>query len=194
MAPVKQQATMIAALKALGQINAKADDVAGAMLAAVKQAEIKNLTEFSESIAAGYAANGWRYGAGKPTAESAKLQPAPRTVRNYVWEFRVAFGLGVKVHKMDSLYTMRQAVMNARKAQIASRLPQAANDPSAGPLPELKGVVVREAGTLNGGMFHDLAVAYGHLPPTDREAMLAALRRILTRYQRQVDGTLRAVG
>lgn len=172
-----------AALKTLGDFQGRLDDRAKAIFNVVRNAKIRKLEAFNEAVALAYADNGWHTAIGKPKG-NAKTQPAPRTVRTYVWEFRTAFKLGLPVGSMTSLYELRQAVAaNRKKRPIA-----AANDERP---EELKGVSIRQPDTIVGAVFHDIIAVYANLPEADQQSVVAQLNRILHRYQRQVNGSLR---
>lgn len=187
MTKVEATKTLAGVFKSLTGFDAKLDDTAAKIFAVVASARLNTLDSFNAAVKAACETNGWHTAVGRPT-EKATTKPVPRTVRSYVWEFRVAYRMGVKVQTLKTLYELRQAVLKARgklKPQPAS------NDAN---YEALKGVTARSTDKLLGVPFHDAIAVYQHLPEPDQAQFLVQLSRLVDRYKRQVAGTLRLVG
>lgn len=186
MTKVEATKTLAGVFKSLTAFDSRMDDVAGRVFAVVTAAKLNTLEAFNDAVKAAFEANGWHTTVGRPSGKTA-TKPVPRTVRSYVWEFRVAYRMGVKVSSMKSLYELRQAVLKAREK---TRTPAPANDAN---YEALKGVTARSTDKLLGAPFHDAIAVYQHLPEPDQGQFMAQLNRLVDRYKRQVEGTLRLV-
>lgn len=186
MTKVEATKTLAGVFRSLTSFDARMDDIAGRVFAVVSAAKLNTLEAFNDAVRAAFEANGWHTSVGRPT-DKATSKPVPRTVRSYVWEFRVAYRMGIKVTTMKSLYELRQAVLKAREKAKRST-------PANEPIYEaLKGVTVSATDKLLGVPFHDAIAVYQHLPPADQDQFLIQINRLVNRYKRQVEGTLRLV-
>jgi hypothetical protein len=142
---------------------------ADAVLRIVKINKITEVKQFSAAVKAAYAANGWNAGAGRPVKGAAPLKAVPSSVKQYVSTMRAAFRMKLLVQTYTSFYALRSDVSATRVK---------ARRKAADGKPELAGVAVKRADTLNGALFHDLAVLFESLDKGKQGKMIGALDRI----------------
>ena len=124
----------------------KMDNVAGAFMKLVKEENIDTLEKFNPWLALGFEENGWSSVVGRPTPGST-LVPAPRAVKVYASMFRAAFKYGLPVMEFEKIRNLADAIVEKRKevTTLPTKLPD----------PELKGVLLRSTGHMNGALWHD---------------------------------------
>jgi hypothetical protein len=154
------------------------DDVAGAILVAIKDAKATTIVKFMRLVDDAYAANGWNRKIGR-LAPDAKVTPAPRAVRVYVSTIRRAYKLGVKVMKCDGIGQVRAGIKAAQPA------------PAKAAVISIAGVHLNSQGKLNGSPWHDAIVIYQKLPAAKRAAMDRAVKSMATRYGGNVAAKLK---
>jgi len=142
---------------------------ADSVLRSVKQNKIADVKTFSLAVKAAYAANGWNPGAGRPVKGADKLKAVPSSVKQYVSTMRAAFRMKLLVQTYTSFYALRSDV-GATRAKARKKIAEAT--------PELAGVAVKRPDTLNGGLFHDLAVLFDALDKGKQGKMIGALERV----------------
>lgn len=142
---------------------------ADAVLRIVKQNKIADVKSFSAAVKAAYAANGWNPGAGRPVKGAAPLKAVPASVKQYVSTMRAAFRMKLLVPTYTSFYALR-ADVSATRVKARRKAAEAT--------PELAGVAVKRPDTLNGGLFHDLAVLFDALDKAKQGKMIGALERV----------------
>lgn len=145
-------------------LESKAENV----LKILKAEKIRDLKAFNLEVREAYKANGWNASAGRPK-EGVKLTPVPATVKQYVSSIRRAFRFKMQVLTYSSFYALREEL---KKEASKVRKPRT-NAPK-----EMAGIRLQQPATLNGGIFHDLAVLYEALDRARKPRILAALERI----------------
>jgi hypothetical protein len=142
---------------------------ADAVLRIVKTNKIEDVKHFSAAVKAAYAANGWNPGAGRPVKGADKLKAVPASVKQYVSTMRAAFRMKLLVTSYSSFYALRSDV-SATRVKARKKAAEA--------VPELAGLTVKRDDTLNGALFHDLAVLFESLDKGKQGKMIGALDRI----------------
>lgn len=156
------------------------EEVAKAMLAAIKAADARTLEKFNDMVADAYGRNGWSQRQGRPV-EGAKERPAPDAVKLYVSTVRAGYRMGLKVQTFDTMHALRQAIREKRAK--ASQTAERGN--------QLRGVQVSSSTSLTGALIHDVAVLYQHLPSEQQALFEDQLRRLVARYTKQAPAELR---
>jgi hypothetical protein len=159
----------------------KLDNVAVGFMKLVKEDMIDNLEKFNPWIATAYEENGWSSQVG-PRGGST-LGTAPRAVKQYVSMFRAAFKLELKVLEFDTVRQMVDAVVEARR--LLATPPVKIADP------ELKGVLLRSTGHMNGALWHDAIVVIENLNEEDKDDFEQRLRKLVMRFQSKVPKEIR---
>jgi hypothetical protein len=162
------------------------ESTAGAILAVVKEHNIRSVEKWDEVVKTAYEANGWNVRAGRPVEGEPPKPAVPGTVSNYVSLVRNALRDRVKVTKFDSFTALRveMAKRGGRDDHRGGSTRGASNDPA---LPEavtaeFVGVVIRQPTKPNGALFHDLSAVYVGLPEEHRSVFARQLTRLLHRY------------
>ncbi|MNY30147.1 hypothetical protein D3C86_1642360 [compost metagenome] len=130
----------------------------------------------------GYEENGWSNVIGRP-APGSTLVPAPRAVKQYASMFRAAFRYEMNVTEFESVRAMVDAVADKRK--------ELAKPPAKLPDPELKGVLIRSTGHMNGALWHDAIVVIENLNEEDKDDFEQRLRKLVMRFQSKVPKEVR---
>jgi hypothetical protein len=169
-------------LQNIAEQGDKLDNVAGAFMKLVKEENIDTLEKFNPWIEIGYTENGWSSQVGRP-APGATLSPAPRAVKQYASMFRAAYKLELKVLEFENVRQMVDAVAVKRK--------EIATPPARLPDPELKGVLLRTTGHMNGALWHDAIVVIENLNEDDKDDFEQRLRKLVMRFQSRVPKEIR---
>lgn len=177
--PKSKQGTV---LQQIAEQGDKLDNVAGALLKLVKEENIDTLDKFNEWLTIGYEENGWSSVIGRPVAGST-LIPAPRAVKQYAATFRAALGYEMKVADYENMRQLVDAVAEKRKSL--------ATPPAKLPDPELKGVLIRSTGHMNGALWHDAIVVIENLNEEDKDDFEQRLRKLVMRFQSKVPKEVR---
>ena len=156
---------------------------ADAVLRIVKTNKIEDVKAFSAAVKAAYAANGWNAGAGRPVKGAPPMKPVPSSVKQYVSTMRAAFKMKLPVTSYSSFHALRSEVRDVR---VKARKKQAAQTP------ELAGVAVKRDDTLNGAIFHDLAVLFNALDKAKQGHMIRALDRVKNQFAGAAPNELQA--
>lgn len=169
-------------LQAIAEQGDKLDNVAGAFMKLVKEDNIDTLEKFNPWLAVGYEENGWSNVIGRPVPGST-LMPAPRAVKQYASMFRAAYKYEMKVTEFESVRQMVDAVAEKRK--------ELAKPPTQPADPELKGVLLRSTGHMNGALWHDAIVVIENLNEEDKDDFEQRLRKLVMRFQSKVPKEVR---
>jgi hypothetical protein len=97
--------------------------------------------------------------------------------------FRAAFKYELKVTEFENVRQMVDAVAAKRK-ELATP-PVKPNDP------ELKGVMLRSTGHMNGALWHDAIVVIENLNEEDKDDFEQRLRKLVMRFQSRVPKEIR---
>jgi hypothetical protein len=149
----------------------------------VKEEKIDSLEKFNPWLEIGYTENGWSSQVGRPGLGVTTLAPAPRAVKQYASMFRAAFKYELKVTEFENVRQMVDAVAAKRK-ELATP-PVKPNDP------ELKGVMLRSTGHMNGALWHDAIVVIENLNEEDKDDFEQRLRKLVMRFQSRVPKEIR---
>ena len=169
-------------LQQIAEQGDKLDNVAGAFMKLVKEENIDTLEKFNPWLMIGYEENGWSNVIGRPVPGST-LIPAPRSVKQYASMFRAAYKLQLDVMAFEAVRQLVDAVAVKRK-EIATP-PTKPNDP------ELKGVLLRSTGHMNGALWHDAIVVIENLNEDDKDDFEQRLRKLVMRFQSRVPKEIR---
>ena len=169
-------------LQQIAEQGDKLDNVAGAFMKLVKEENIDTLEKFNPWLMIGYEENGWSNVIGRPVPGST-LIPAPRAVKQYASMFRAAFKYEMKVTEFESVRQMVDAVAEKRK--------ELATPPVKPSDPELKGVLLRSTGHMNGALWHDAIVVIENLNDEDKDDFEQRLRKLVMRFQSKVPKEIR---
>jgi hypothetical protein len=169
-------------LKKIAEQGDKLDDVAGGFMKLVKEEGIDTLEKFDPWLALGYEDNGWSNVVGRP-APGSTLTPAPRAVKQYASAIRAALKLGLVIADYEKMRNLVDAVMAKRKSL--------ATPPAKLPDPELKGVLIRSTGHMNGALWHDAIVVIENLNEEDKDDFEQRLRKLVMRFQSKVPKEVR---
>ena len=169
-------------LQQIAEQGDKLDNVAGTFMKLVKEEKIDSLEKFNPWLAVGYEENGWSSVIGRPPVGST-LAAAPRSVKQYASMFRAAFKYEMDVMAFDSVRQMVDAVAEKRK--------EMARPPEKLPDPELKGVLLRSTGHMNGALWHDAIVVIENLNEEDKDDFEQRLRKLVMRFQSKVPKEIR---
>jgi hypothetical protein len=169
-------------LQQIAEQGDKLDNVAGAFMKLVKEENIDTLEKFNPWLAVGYEENGWSNVIGRP-APGSVLVPAPRAVKQYASMFRAAYKYEMNVTEFESVRAMVDAVAEKRK--------ELAKPPTKLPDPELKGVLIRSTGHMNGALWHDAIVVIENLNEEDKDDFEQRLRKLVMRFQSKVPKEVR---
>jgi len=158
------------------------DEVAGKILAAIKEAKADTLEAFNVMTWAAYDAKGWSRRIGPPVPGDV---PAPASVKVYVSTIRAAYRLEVNVLDYSAIGELRKAIRSARSGKAAS-------SPKPEPTPpEMKGVKVDHPAALTGSLWHDAIVLWENLPEEQQSALEEAVRKLVAKYTRKAPPALR---
>lgn len=171
-------------LKALGDAHARIDDQAGKVLDIVRTNSITTEHAFRTQVAEAYEELGWRTTPGRPATEDG-LHPAPKSVRQYVFEIRRAFKLRIKVAECRSLHEMRALVKEKRE-----RLHAHATGELHG---AVAGLRVVQPDRFTGAYVHDLAVLYENLNKREKAELEDGIKRLLHKFAPKASQQLRLV-
>ena len=177
-----QKSKQALVLQQIAEQGDKLDNVAGAFMKLVKEENIDTLEKFNPWLMIGYEENGWSNVIGRPVPSS-KLIPAPRAVKQYASMFRAAFKYEMKVMEFESVRQMVDAVAEKRK--------EMATPPVKPADPELKGVLLRSTGHMNGALWHDAIVVIENLNDEDKDDFEQRLRKLVMRFQSKVPKEIR---
>jgi hypothetical protein len=97
--------------------------------------------------------------------------------------FRAAFKYELKVTEFENVRQMVDAVAAKRK-ELATP-PIKPNDP------ELKGIILRSTGHMNGALWHDAIVVIENLNEEDKDDFEQRLRKLVMRFQSRVPKEIR---
>ena len=169
---MKTQSTDLATIfvrieKAAGRI----EEVAKAILGAVKAAKAEKLEQFNDMVSEAYGRNGWSQKAGRPSLDSTD-KAAPDAVKLYVSTIRAAYRMGIKVATFDTVGALRVEIKKQRQSQ--------GHSPTRAP--ELRGITITSDNTFTGALWHDAVVLWDNLPEPDRVALEAKVRRLINQY------------
>jgi hypothetical protein len=181
MATQKSKQALV--LQNIAEEGEKLDNVAGAFMKLVKEEKIDSLEKFNPWLEIGYTENGWSSQVGRPGLGVTTLAPAPRAVKQYASMFRAAFKYELKVTEFENVRQMVDAVAAKRK-ELATP-PVKPNDP------ELKGVMLRSTGHMNGALWHDAIVVIENLNEEDKDDFEQRLRKLVMRFQSRVPKEIR---
>jgi hypothetical protein len=181
MATTKSKQALV--LQNIAEEGEKLDNVAGAFMKLVKEEKIDSLEKFNPWLEVGYTENGWSSQVGRPGLGVTTLAPAPRAVKQYASMFRAAFKYELKVTEFENVRQMVDAVAAKRK-ELATP-PVKPNDP------ELKGVMLRSTGHMNGALWHDAIVVIENLNEEDKDDFEQRLRKLVMRFQSRVPKEIR---
>jgi hypothetical protein len=181
MATTKSKQALV--LQNIAEEGEKLDNVAGAFMKLVKEEKIDSLEKFNPWLEIGYTENGWSSQVGRPGLGVTTLAPAPRAVKQYASMFRAAFKYELKVTEFENVRQMVDAVAAKRK-ELATP-PVKPNDP------ELKGVMLRSTGHMNGALWHDAIVVIENLNEEDKDDFEQRLRKLVMRFQSRVPKEIR---
>lgn len=171
-------------LRAIGDENARLDDQAGRILDIVRHNNINTEKAFREEVANAYDELGWRRAPGHPSASDG-LSPAPKSVRQYVFEIRRAFKLRIRVADCRTLHEMRNLVKDKRE-RLAAHL----NGERTGAMAGLRLV---KPNHFTGAHLHDLAVLYESLRTRERTELEQGIKKLINRYMPKAPEQLRLV-
>lgn len=171
-------------LKSIGEESARLDDQAAKILDLCRSNQITSEAKFREAVTEAYNELGWRTIPGRPAADDG-LQPAPKTVRQYVFEIRRAYKLRIKVVEMNSLFELRAAVKEKRERLAQQEAPE--------PVGALSGLKLVQANRFTGAHIHDLAVLYESVPKRMRAEIEQQVQRLINKYLPKVPEQLRLV-
>jgi len=177
-----QKSKQAVVLQQIAEQGDKMDNVAGAFMKLVKEEKIDTLEKFNPWLSIGYEENGWSNVIGRPVPGST-LVPAPRSVKQYASMFRAAYKYEMDVMAFESVRQMVDAVAEKRKE--LAKPPERLQDP------ELKGVLLRSTGHMNGALWHDAIVVIEHLNDDDRDEFEQRLRKLVMRFQSKVPKEIR---
>jgi hypothetical protein len=181
MATTKSKQALV--LQNIAEEGEKLDNVAGAFMKLVKEEKIDSLEKFNPWLEIGYTENGWSSQVGRPGLGVTTLAPAPRAVKQYASMFRAAFKYELKVTEFENVRQMVDAVAAKRK-ELATP-PIKPNDP------ELKGIILRSTGHMNGALWHDAIVVIENLNEDDKDDFEQRLRKLVMRFQSRVPKEIR---
>jgi hypothetical protein len=181
MATQKSKQALV--LQNIAEEGEKLDNVAGAFMKLVKEEKIDSLEKFNPWLEIGYTENGWSSQVGRPGLGVTTLAPAPRAVKQYASMFRAAFKYELKVTEFENVRQMVDAVAAKRK-ELATP-PIKPNDP------ELKGIILRSTGHMNGALWHDAIVVIENLNEEDKDDFEQRLRKLVMRFQSRVPKEIR---
>jgi hypothetical protein len=183
----KTAAVLAAPLRDIATHGEKTENAAGALLKAIRDSRITDLSGFDTALTAAFDANGWNTRPGRPAKDRRNV---PHTVRTYVWEIRAAYRAGLDVTTFRSMYDLRMARQklsqqstggtdgNGETAQVFEIPADVAQD--------LEGVRVLDIKRPNGALFHDLVSLFISLPADQRSVLGRQLSRLLHQYQQKV--------
>jgi hypothetical protein len=177
-----QKSKQALVLQQIAEQGDKMDNVAGAFMKLVKEEQIDTLEKFNPWLSIGYEENGWSNVIGRPVPGST-LVPAPRSVKQYASMFRAAYKYEMDVMAFESVRQMVDAVAEKRK--------ELSKPPERLPDPELKGVLLRSTGHMNGALWHDAIVVIENLNEEDKDDFEQRLRKLVMRFQSKVPKEIR---
>lgn len=177
-----QKSKQAVVLQQIAEQGDKMDNVASAFMKLVKEEKIDTLEKFNPWLSIGYEENGWSNVIGRPVPGST-LVPAARSVKQYASMFRAAYKYEMDVMEFESVRQMVDAVAEKRK--------EIAKPPERLPDPELKGVLLRSTGHMNGALWHDAIVVIENLNEEDKDDFEQRLRKLVMRFQSKVPKEIR---
>lgn len=186
---IKSQEQLAHAFDAIIKQQTKIDDVAGGILAAIKQARATTIEKFDSMVYAVYDAKGWNYQLGRPSAD-ASIVKVPQIIRTYVSTVRAAYMLCLPVTQYESLYQLRQDLRSRRQQDRPTAAGGVGSGDFAGSL--IEGIRITKSDEFNGQPVHDLAVVYIHLPDDERDLLDRSINRLVSRYTPTVESRLSA--
>lgn len=162
------------ALQEVATQGEQTDAIAGKVLGIIRNEDIKRIDTFDSAVREAYERNGWNPARGRPK-EGSEATPVPVTVKTYVSIIRSGFKERLQPWKYSTIYELRTAVREVRKK---AEHPNVVN---------LFGVKVKEAATMTGELFHDLAVVYQGLTEDQQAMMERQIKRLLGTYSKKAD-------